>query len=100
MSKTIQELLSGLPAWETALSEDGYIDEDLAWLEDHDGFRFQVVDTLLRRRVGKDIERDLQGRLRVGPFDTKVAWLAGLDGGHCVRDPDLFAGTEEGVSGW
>ena len=28
MSKTIQELLSGLPAWETALAEDGYIDED------------------------------------------------------------------------
>jgi hypothetical protein len=27
MSKTIQELLSGLPAWETALAEDGYIDE-------------------------------------------------------------------------
>jgi len=28
MSKTIQELLSGLPAWETALTEDGYIDAD------------------------------------------------------------------------
>lgn len=28
MSKTIQELLSGLPAWETALTEDGYIDGD------------------------------------------------------------------------
>ena len=28
MSKTIQELLSGLPAWETALSDDGYIDLD------------------------------------------------------------------------
>jgi hypothetical protein len=28
MSKTIQELLSGLPAWETALTEDGYIDVD------------------------------------------------------------------------
>jgi len=28
MSKTIQELLSGLPAWEAALAEDGYIDED------------------------------------------------------------------------
>jgi hypothetical protein len=28
MSKTIQELLSGLPAWETALAEDGHIDED------------------------------------------------------------------------
>ena len=28
MSKTIQELLSGLPAWEAALSEDGYIDEN------------------------------------------------------------------------
>lgn len=28
MSKTIQELLSGLPAWEAALSEDGYIDQD------------------------------------------------------------------------
>jgi hypothetical protein len=28
MSKTIQELLSGLPAWETALAEDGYIDSD------------------------------------------------------------------------
>ena len=28
MSKSIQELLSGLPAWETALTEDGYIDGD------------------------------------------------------------------------
>lgn len=28
MSKTIQELLSGLPAWEAALTEDGYIDVD------------------------------------------------------------------------
>lgn len=28
MSKTIQELLSGLPAWEAALAEDGYIDTD------------------------------------------------------------------------
>jgi hypothetical protein len=28
MSKTIQELLSGLPAWETALTEDGHIDGD------------------------------------------------------------------------
>lgn len=28
MSKSIQELLSGLPAWETALTEDGYIDVD------------------------------------------------------------------------
>ena len=28
MSKTIQELLSGLPAWETAMAEDGYIDGD------------------------------------------------------------------------
>jgi len=28
MSKSIQELLSGLPAWEAALSEDGYIDQD------------------------------------------------------------------------
>ena len=28
MSKTIQELLSGLPAWETALAEDGYVDAD------------------------------------------------------------------------
>ena len=28
MSKTIQELLSGLPAWEAALAEDGYIDSD------------------------------------------------------------------------
>ena len=28
MSKTIQELLSGLPAWEAALAEDGHIDED------------------------------------------------------------------------
>ena len=28
MSKTIQELLSGLPAWESALTEDGYIDVD------------------------------------------------------------------------
>jgi len=28
MSKTIQELLSGLPAWETALTEDGHIDEE------------------------------------------------------------------------
>lgn len=27
MSKTIQELLSGLPAWENALTEDGHIDE-------------------------------------------------------------------------
>jgi len=27
MSKTIQELLSGLPAWESALTEDGHIDE-------------------------------------------------------------------------
>ena len=28
MSKSIQELLSGLPAWETALTEDGYLDRD------------------------------------------------------------------------
>jgi len=28
MSKTIQELLSGLPAWENALTEDGHIDEN------------------------------------------------------------------------
>lgn len=28
MSKTIQELLSGLPAWEAALTEDGNIDEE------------------------------------------------------------------------
>jgi len=28
MSKTIQELLSGLPAWEAALTEDGHIDEE------------------------------------------------------------------------
>jgi len=28
MSKTIQELLSGLPAWEAVLTEDGYIDAD------------------------------------------------------------------------
>jgi len=28
MSKTIQELLSGLPAWEAAFAEDGYIDSD------------------------------------------------------------------------
>jgi hypothetical protein len=28
MSRTIQELLSGLPAWENALAEDGYIDGD------------------------------------------------------------------------
>ena len=28
MSKTIQELLSGLPAWETVLTEDGHIDEN------------------------------------------------------------------------
>ena len=28
MSKTIQELLSGLPAWEAALAEDGYINSD------------------------------------------------------------------------
>jgi len=28
MTKTIQELLSGLPAWETAMTEDGYIDAD------------------------------------------------------------------------
>lgn len=28
MSKTIQELLSGLPAWESALTEDGHIDGD------------------------------------------------------------------------
>jgi hypothetical protein len=28
MSKTIQELLSGLPAWESALTEDGHIDEN------------------------------------------------------------------------
>jgi len=28
MSKTIQELLSGLPAWETALTEDGHTDEE------------------------------------------------------------------------
>jgi hypothetical protein len=28
MSKTIQELLTGLPAWEAALTEDGYIDVD------------------------------------------------------------------------
>ena len=28
MSKTIQELLSGLPAWEAALAEDGHIDQD------------------------------------------------------------------------
>jgi len=28
MSKTIQELLTGLPAWETALAEDGYIDAE------------------------------------------------------------------------
>jgi len=28
MSKTIQELLCGLPAWETAMTEDGYIDAD------------------------------------------------------------------------
>jgi len=28
MSKTIQELLSGLPAWEAAFAEDGHIDED------------------------------------------------------------------------
>lgn len=28
MSKTISELLTGLPAWETVLTEDGYIDAD------------------------------------------------------------------------
>jgi len=28
MSKTIQELLSGLPAWETVLTEDGHIDDN------------------------------------------------------------------------
>jgi len=28
MSKTIQELLSGLPAWEAAFAEDGYIDSE------------------------------------------------------------------------
>ena len=71
MSKTIQELLSGLPAWEAALSEDGYIDgENRVTIKE--AFASSDAAALFPKVISRTLKEAAEPQLLVTPLLSTV----------------------------
>lgn len=71
MSKTIQELLTGLPAWESALSEDGYIDgENRVTIKE--AFASSDAAALFPKVISRTLKEAAEPQLLVTPLLSTV----------------------------
>lgn len=71
MSKSIQELLSGLPAWETALTEDGYIDgENRVTIKE--AFASPDAAALFPKVISRTLKEAAEPQLLVTPLLSTV----------------------------
>jgi len=71
MSKTIQELLSGLPAWETALAEDGYIDGENR-ITVREAFASPDAAALFPKVISRTLKEAAEPQLLVTPLLSVV----------------------------
>jgi hypothetical protein len=71
MSKTIQELLSGLPAWEAALAEDGYIDSDNR-VTIKEAFASSDAAALFPKVISRTLKEAAEPQLLVTPLLSTV----------------------------
>jgi hypothetical protein len=71
MSKSIQELLSGLPAWETALTEDGYIDGDTR-VTIKEAFASSDAAALFPKVISRTLREAAEPQLLVTPLLSTV----------------------------
>ena len=71
MSKTIQELLSGLPAWEAALAEDGYIDSDKR-VTIKEAFASSDAAALFPKVISRTLKEAAEPQLLVTPLLSTV----------------------------
>jgi len=71
MSKTIQELLSGLPAWEAAFAEDGYIDlENRVTIKE--AFASSDAAALFPKVISRTLKEAAEPQLLVTPLLSTV----------------------------
>jgi len=71
MSKTIQELLSGLPAWEAAFAEDGYIDTDNR-ITIKEAFASSDAAALFPKVISRTLREAAEPQLLVTPLLSTV----------------------------
>jgi len=71
MSKTIQELLSGLPAWEAAFAEDGYIDSDNR-ITIKEAFASSDAAPLFPKVISRTLKEAAEPQLLVTPLLSTV----------------------------
>ena len=71
MSKSIQELLSGLPAWETALTEDGYLDRDNR-VTIREAFASPDAAALFPKVISRTLKEAAEPQLLVTPLLSTV----------------------------
>jgi len=71
MSKTIQELLSGLPAWEAAFAEDGYIDSDNR-ITIKEAFASSDAAALFPKVISRTLKEAAEPQLLVTPLLSTV----------------------------
>ena len=71
MSKSIQELLSGLPAWETALTEDGHIDGDTR-VTIKEAFASSDAAALFPKVISRTLKEAAEPQLLVTPLLSTV----------------------------
>ena len=71
MSKTIQELLSGLPAWEAALTEDGYIDAENR-VTIREAFASSDASALFPKVISRTLREAAEPQLLVTPLLSVV----------------------------
>jgi hypothetical protein len=71
MSKTIQELLSGLPAWEAAFAEDGYIDSDNR-VTIKEAFASSDAAALFPKVISRTLKEAAEPQLLVTPLLSTV----------------------------
>ena len=75
--------------------ENRHIDIRDSRFESNDRLGFLVINIFLSRRVGQNIEGDLQRWQWIGSFDTEVPRRSGLDGRLKLGDPDDLTGPKE-----
>jgi len=71
MSKSIQELLTGLPAWETALTEDGYIDGE-SRVTIKEAFASPDAAALFPKVISRTLKEAAEPQLLVTPLLSTV----------------------------
>jgi len=71
MSKTIQELLSGLPAWEAAFAEDGYIDSE-SRVTIKEAFASSDAAALFPKVISRTLKEAAEPQLLVTPLLSTV----------------------------